>query len=174
MPGFRAWFSAHLFWRHWVPWSVIRCLSVTLIILANCKMFMKVYFLLFNLNWRMIALWYCVGFCHVAVHDCCPVVSDSLRPCGLQHARPPCPSPSPKVCPSSCSLHPSVWISHRYTYVPSLPHSTSLGCHRVPVWVPWVKDYFFNKLVLMNVVATIRNLMLFYWKMLFWKRKTVS
>ena len=24
---------------------------------------------------------------------------------GLQHTRPPCPSPSPGVCPSSCSLH---------------------------------------------------------------------
>ena len=24
---------------------------------------------------------------------------------GLQHARPPCPSPSPEVCPSSCRLH---------------------------------------------------------------------
>ena len=34
-----------------------------------------------------------------------PVVSDSLQPRGLQHTRPPCPSPSPKVCPSSCSLH---------------------------------------------------------------------
>ena len=35
-----------------------------------------------------------------------PVLSDSLRPHGLQHARPPCPSsPSPEVCPSSCPLH---------------------------------------------------------------------
>ena len=34
-----------------------------------------------------------------------PVVSDSSRPHGLQHARPPCPSPSPRVCPSSCSFH---------------------------------------------------------------------
>ena len=33
------------------------------------------------------------------------VMSDSLRPHGLQHARPPCPSPSPRVCPNSCSLH---------------------------------------------------------------------
>ena len=32
------------------------------------------------------------------------VVSDSLRPYEL-HTRPPCPSPSPRVCPSSCSLH---------------------------------------------------------------------
>ena len=35
----------------------------------------------------------------------CPVISDSLWPHGPQHARPPCPSPSPGVCPSSCSLH---------------------------------------------------------------------
>ena len=34
-----------------------------------------------------------------------PVVSNSLWPHGLQHARPPCPSPSPGVFPSSCSLH---------------------------------------------------------------------
>ena len=36
----------------------------------------------------------------------CPVVSDSLQPHGLPHARPPCPSASPRVCPSSSSLHP--------------------------------------------------------------------
>ena len=29
----------------------------------------------------------------------CPVVSDSLRPYGLQHARPPCPSPNSGVYP---------------------------------------------------------------------------
>ena len=29
----------------------------------------------------------------------------TLQPQGLQHARPSCPSPSPKDCPSSCSLH---------------------------------------------------------------------
>ena len=30
------------------------------------------------------------------------VVSDSLRPHGLQHARPPCPSPTPRVYSNSC------------------------------------------------------------------------
>ena len=34
-----------------------------------------------------------------------PVMSNSLWPHGLQRARPPCPSPSPKVCPGSCPLH---------------------------------------------------------------------
>ena len=35
----------------------------------------------------------------------CSVVSDSLWPDGLQSTRPPCPSPSLEVCPSSRSLH---------------------------------------------------------------------
>ena len=42
----------------------------------------------------------------------CSVMSDSLRPYGLQHARLPCPSPSPWVCSNSCPLsrwcHPTV------------------------------------------------------------------
>ena len=35
----------------------------------------------------------------------CPVVSESLRPHGLQCARPPRPSSSLEVCPNSCALH---------------------------------------------------------------------
>ena len=40
------------------------------------------------------------------------VMSDSLRPHELQHARPPCPSPTPGVHPNPCSLsqwcHPTI------------------------------------------------------------------
>ena len=40
------------------------------------------------------------------------VVSNSLRPHGLQHTRPPCPSPTPRVhsnpCPLSHSFHPTI------------------------------------------------------------------
>ena len=32
------------------------------------------------------------------------VISDSLRPHGLQHARPPCSSPTPGACSNSCPL----------------------------------------------------------------------
>ena len=43
------------------------------------------------------------------------VVSDSLRPHELQHARPPCPSPTPGVHPDSCPLsqwcHPAISLS---------------------------------------------------------------
>ena len=42
----------------------------------------------------------------------CSVVSDSLQPHEPQHARPPCPSPTPRVhsdsCPSSQWCHPNI------------------------------------------------------------------
>ena len=37
------------------------------------------------------------------------VVSDTLRPHESQHARPPCPSPTPGACSNSC---PSSWWCH--------------------------------------------------------------
>ena len=43
------------------------------------------------------------------------VVSDSLRPHEPQHARPPCPSPTPRVHPNPCTLsrwcHPTILSS---------------------------------------------------------------
>ena len=48
-------------------------------------------------------------------------MSDSLRPHGLQHARPPCPSPTPGVYPNPCPLswwcHPTISSS----VIPSPP-----------------------------------------------------
>ena len=45
----------------------------------------------------------------------CSVVYDSLQPHGLQHTRPPCSSPTPRVYSSSCPLsrwcHPTIWSS---------------------------------------------------------------
>ena len=52
--------------------------------------------------------------------------SDSLQPHGLQHARPPCPSPTPRVYSNSCSLsqwcHPTISSS----VVPFSSHLQSL------------------------------------------------
>ena len=49
------------------------------------------------------------------------VVSDSLRPYGLQHARPPCPSPTPGVYSDSCllSLCPHCVRMSSYELIPS-------------------------------------------------------
>ena len=50
------------------------------------------------------------GKVHRQPSRCRSVASDSLRPHGLQHTRPPCPSPSPRVCSNSC-------LSSRWCYL---------------------------------------------------------
>ena len=51
------------------------------------------------------------------------VVSNSLRPHGPQHARPPCPSPTPGVHSNSCPLS---WWCHPNTSSSVIPFSSCL------------------------------------------------
>ena len=77
---------------------------------------------------------------HSSVQFSHSVVSDSLRPQELQHARPPCPSPTPGVylnsCPSSWWCHPAISSS----VVPSsscpqsLPASGSFPVSQLFTW----------------------------------------
>ena len=48
-------------------------------------------------------------------------MSNSLWPHGLQHARTPCPSPTPGVCPNSCLLSRSCYSAISSSIVPSPP-----------------------------------------------------
>ena len=50
-----------------------------------------------DLSLEFSPFWASVQFSH-------SVVSNSLRPHGLQHARPPCPSPTPRVYSNPCPL----------------------------------------------------------------------
>ena len=55
------------------------------------------------------------NFIEVSVQFSPSVVSNSLQPHGLQHARLPCPSPAPRACSNSCPLswwcHPTISLS---------------------------------------------------------------
>ena len=68
------------------------------------------------------------------------VVSDSWQPHGLQHARPPCPSPTPRVYSNSCPLswwcHPAISSSIiPFSSCPqSLPASESFPVRQLFVW----------------------------------------
>ena len=57
----------------------------------------------------------------------CSVVSDSLRSHELQHARPPCPSPTPGVHSDSCPLsqwcHPAISSCRPLLPLPPIPPS---------------------------------------------------
>ena len=75
-----------------------------------------------------------------SVQFSCSVVSDSLQPHELQHARPPCPSPTPGVHPNS---RPSSWWCHlaiSSSVVPfsscpqSLPTSESFSMSQLLAW----------------------------------------
>ena len=55
------------------------------------------------------------------------VVSDSLRPHGLQHARPPCPSPIPRVYPNSCPIMEKAMATHSSTLAWKIPWMEESG-----------------------------------------------
>ena len=56
---------------------------------------------------------YCLTTIRISsVQFSCSVMSTSLRPHGLQHARPPCPSPIPRVYSNSCPLSDAIQPSH--------------------------------------------------------------
>ena len=50
-------------------------------------------------------------------------MSDSLQPHELQHARPPCPSPTPRIYSNSC---PSSWWCHPTISPSAIPFSSRL------------------------------------------------
>ena len=67
-------------------------------------------------------------------------MSDSLRPHELQHVRPPCPSPTPRVHPNSCPsirwCHPAISTSViPFSSCPqSLPASESFPVNQLFAW----------------------------------------
>ena len=74
-----------------------------------------------------------------SVQFSCSVVSDSLRPHESQHARPPCPSPTPGVHSDSCSsswwCHPAISSSVAPFSCPqSLPASESFPMSQLFAW----------------------------------------
>ena len=70
-------------------------------------------------------------YIYISVQFSCSVISNSLRPHELQHARPPCPSPTPGVhpnpCPSSQRCHPTIssFVIHFSSCLQSFPASGS-------------------------------------------------
>ena len=63
-------------------------------------------------KWNRIMSFNCLHYIVHSFHFSCSVVSDSLQSHELQHAKPPCPSPTPRVYPNSCPLswwcHPAI------------------------------------------------------------------
>ena len=78
--------------KHWLWWLLV-FVCVFLFYWNIIDFTMLCQFLLYNIMNQPLLLF------------SSPVVSNSLQPHRVQHARPSCPSPSPRVCPVSCPLH---------------------------------------------------------------------
>ena len=81
-----------------------------------------------NFYWRIIDLQCCISSAvqqseSVMLLFSCSVMSDSLPPRGLQHARLPCPPPSPRTFSNSCPL--SQWC-HPTNFPAVVPPSSCL------------------------------------------------
>ena len=100
-------------------------------------------------NYAYILLWsimYTIPLCiknnvqFTSVQFSCSVVSDSLQPHESQHARPPCPSPTPGVHSNSCPLsrwcHPAISSSvvPFSSCLQSLPASESFPMSQLFAW----------------------------------------
>ena len=82
----------------------------------------------------------------------CSIVSDSLQLHGLQHARLPCPSPTPWACSNSCPLSqwwlPAISCSvipcHPLFLLPSILPSIQVFSNESALHIRWPKYWSFN------------------------------
>ena len=90
-----------------------------------------------------------IQFVLSSVQLSCSVVSDSLQPHGQQHARLPCPSPSPRVYPNSCPLsqgcHPVISSSViPFSFCPPIPPSIRVFSNESTLCTRWPKYWSFS------------------------------
>ena len=84
----------------------------------------------------------------MSVQFSCSVVSSALRTHGLQHARPPCPSPTPGVHPNSCPLcqwcHPCLILCHPLLFLPLNFPSIRVFSNELALHLRWPKYWSFS------------------------------
>ena len=89
---------------------------------------------------QFVLIWCFLVVQFSSVQSSCSAMSDSLWPHELQHARPPCPSPTPGVHPNSCAsswwCHPAISSSVApFSSCPqSLPASGSFPMSHLFAW----------------------------------------
>ena len=110
--------------RDWIHISFISCIGRWFFFFYHCP------------TWEA----HVYSHTHSSVQFSRSVMSDSLQPHELQHARPPCPSPTPGVysdsCPSSQWCHPAISSSVvPFSSCPqSLPESESFSMSQLFSW----------------------------------------
>ena len=85
---------------------------------------------------------------HITDQISCSVVSNSLRPHESQHARPPCPSPTPGVHwnsrPLSQWCHPAISSCRHLLFLPPIPPSIRVFSNESTLRMRWPKYWSFS------------------------------
>ena len=103
---------------------------------------------MWHLKFRLMLMVY--RMINWTVQFSCSVVSNSLRPHELQHARPPCPSPTPGVHPNSCASMASVMPSSHLILccplllLPPIPPSIRVFFNESALRMRWPKYWSFS------------------------------
>ena len=87
--------------------------------------------------------------CVSSVHFSRSVMSNSLRPHESQHARPPCPSPTPRIYPNLMSIElmiPSshLILCHPLLLLPPIPPSIRVFSNESTLRMRWPKYWSFS------------------------------
>ena len=94
------------------------------------------------LHFSILSIWY------IKVQFSLSVVSNSLWPHGLQHARLPCPSPTPGACSNSCPLswwcYPTISSSVVLLFLPSIFPSIRVFSKESALHIRWPKYWSFS------------------------------
>ena len=90
-----------------------------------------------------------VVFIYISVQFGCSVMSDSLQPHGLQHTRPPCPSPTPGVYPKFMSIELVMPSNHLILccpliFPPSIFPSIRVFSNESALHIRWPKYWSFS------------------------------
>ena len=118
----------------------------------------------------------CIIFHSVNLLFSCSVASHSLWPHGLQHARLPCPSRSPRVCSNSCPLsrwcHPTTYtllsLSPRALI---LPKHLGLYCNLQSYFESFFKKLWFS--VLFSLHSCLMTLSMIFFSLHWLEKYTV-
>ena len=125
--------------------------------ISSITTLLRVFFKIINRYWILSKIfthplkWSCDFYPSVQFSR--SVMSDSLRPHGLQHARSPCPSPTPRVYPNSCPLsrwcYPTICLiqlilCHPLLLPPSIFPSIRVFYNKSVLCIRWPKYWSFS------------------------------
>ena len=101
---------------------------------------------LLSSNLKVFALALCLS-----LQFSCSVMSNSLWPHGLQHTRPPCPSPTPRdysnSCPSSQWCHPTISSCRSPLLPPSIFPSIKVFSSDSLLFIRWPEYWSFSLII---------------------------